>query len=130
MRARNKIYHPRCFSCDACSKPLLSGDEFALRDDQLFCKVCTPSPRVRAAADLDTQSEVLDKSPFLQELSPTADSSISPLSTSNSSSLSGAGSTGATASKLRLSGEFAAAAAPTSSALRVRDAASVHISAH
>lgn len=40
MRARNKIYHPDCFCCDSCSRPLVSGDEFALRDDQLLCKVC------------------------------------------------------------------------------------------
>ena len=38
MRARNKIYHIDCFRCVACSRQLVPGDEFALRDDGLFCK--------------------------------------------------------------------------------------------
>lgn len=38
MRARNKIYHIDCFRCIACSRQLIPGDEFALRDDGLFCK--------------------------------------------------------------------------------------------
>lgn len=114
MRARNKTYHPDCFSCEACSRPLVSGDEFALRDERLFCKACTPS-RFRAA-DLENEHEVIEKGHFLQELSPAGGSSISPLSNSNSSSLSAAGSTGggsgggggslgAAPSKIRLSGK-------------------------
>lgn len=39
MRARNKIFHTDCFVCVACERQLVSGDEFALRDDGLFCKV-------------------------------------------------------------------------------------------
>lgn len=38
MRARNKIYHIDCFRCVACSRQLVPGDEFALREDGLFCK--------------------------------------------------------------------------------------------
>ncbi|XP_014677144.1 PREDICTED: insulin gene enhancer protein ISL-1-like, partial [Priapulus caudatus] len=38
MRARNKIYHVDCFRCVACSRQLIPGDEFALREDGLFCK--------------------------------------------------------------------------------------------
>ena len=38
MRARNKIFHIDCFKCVACSRQLIPGDEFALRDDGLFCK--------------------------------------------------------------------------------------------
>ncbi|XP_064608868.1 insulin gene enhancer protein ISL-1-like isoform X2 [Liolophura sinensis] len=38
MRAKNKIYHIECFRCTACSRQLIPGDEFALRDDGLFCK--------------------------------------------------------------------------------------------
>ncbi|XP_076801362.1 insulin gene enhancer protein ISL-1-like isoform X2 [Clavelina lepadiformis] len=38
MRARDKIYHIQCFKCIACSRQLIPGDEFALRDDGLFCK--------------------------------------------------------------------------------------------
>lgn len=39
MRARNKIYHVDCFRCVICTRQLTRGDEFALRDDDLFCKV-------------------------------------------------------------------------------------------
>lgn len=38
MRARNKVFHIDCFRCVACSRQLIPGDEFALRDDGLFCK--------------------------------------------------------------------------------------------
>ena len=38
MRARDKIFHIKCFKCVACSRQLIPGDEFALRDDGLFCK--------------------------------------------------------------------------------------------
>ncbi|XP_033108816.1 insulin gene enhancer protein isl-1-like [Anneissia japonica] len=38
MRARNKIYHIDCFRCVACTRQLIPGDEFALREDGLFCK--------------------------------------------------------------------------------------------
>ena len=38
MRAKNKIYHLECFRCIACDKKLVPGDEFALRQDGLFCK--------------------------------------------------------------------------------------------
>ncbi|XP_023217649.1 insulin gene enhancer protein ISL-1 isoform X3 [Centruroides vittatus] len=38
MRARNKIYHIDCFRCETCARPLIPGDEFALREDGLFCK--------------------------------------------------------------------------------------------
>lgn len=43
MRARNKIYHTECFCCEACTRQLVSGDEFAVRDDRLFCEVCIRS---------------------------------------------------------------------------------------
>lgn len=38
MRARENAYHIECFRCVACSRQLIPGDEFALRDDGLFCK--------------------------------------------------------------------------------------------
>ncbi|CAB4069619.1 ISL1 [Lepeophtheirus salmonis] len=38
MRAKNKIFHLECFRCVACEKQLVPGDEFALRQDELFCK--------------------------------------------------------------------------------------------
>ncbi|XP_037797104.1 insulin gene enhancer protein ISL-1-like [Penaeus monodon] len=38
MRARSKIFHLDCFRCRCCGKQLLPGDEFALREDGLFCR--------------------------------------------------------------------------------------------
>ena len=38
MRANNKIYHIDCFRCIICNKHLAPGDEYSLRDDDLFCK--------------------------------------------------------------------------------------------
>ncbi|KAG8228340.1 hypothetical protein J437_LFUL009385 [Ladona fulva] len=38
MRAKTKIYHIDCFRCTACERQLIPGDEFALREDGLFCK--------------------------------------------------------------------------------------------
>lgn len=41
MRANNKIYHIDCFRCFACNKHLAPGDEYSLREDDLFCKTDT-----------------------------------------------------------------------------------------
>ncbi|XP_078055914.1 insulin gene enhancer protein isl-2a isoform X1 [Mustelus asterias] len=38
MRARSRVYHIDCFRCVACSRQLVPGDEFALREDELFCR--------------------------------------------------------------------------------------------
>lgn len=38
MRAKNNIYHMDCFSCVACGRQLVPGDEFALREDGLLCR--------------------------------------------------------------------------------------------
>lgn len=38
MRAKDNAYHIDCFRCVACSRQLIPGDEFALREDGLFCK--------------------------------------------------------------------------------------------
>ncbi|XP_078036972.1 LIM1_Isl and LIM2_Isl domain-containing protein tup [Augochlora pura] len=38
MRAKSKIYHIKCFRCSACMRQLVPGDEFALRQDGLFCR--------------------------------------------------------------------------------------------
>lgn len=107
MKARNKIYHTNCFSCVRCSKQLVSGEEFALQDDLLYCKSCTPPSFSHwSKSPPHTDYEVLDtKGHFLQELSPVAGSSISPLSNSNSSSNTSANGSTGRGSKLRLSGK-------------------------
>ncbi|KRZ23134.1 Nodal modulator 1 [Trichinella pseudospiralis] len=38
MRAKNNLYHISCFKCVVCTRPLLPGDEFALRHIALYCK--------------------------------------------------------------------------------------------
>ncbi|KAH6938535.1 hypothetical protein HPB50_010281 [Hyalomma asiaticum] len=38
MRARQHVYHVDCFRCQACERQLMPGDEFALREDGLFCR--------------------------------------------------------------------------------------------
>ncbi|KAG7264056.1 hypothetical protein CRUP_027452 [Coryphaenoides rupestris] len=37
MRARDAVYHIECFRCSLCSRQLLPGDEFSLREDELLC---------------------------------------------------------------------------------------------
>jgi len=38
MRARDNVYHIECFRCSVCSRQLLPGDEFSVRDDELLCR--------------------------------------------------------------------------------------------
>uniref|UniRef100_W5NBU8 ISL LIM homeobox 2a n=2 Tax=Lepisosteus oculatus TaxID=7918 RepID=W5NBU8_LEPOC len=38
MRARDTVYHIECFRCSVCSRQLLPGDEFSLRDEELLCR--------------------------------------------------------------------------------------------
>uniref|UniRef100_A0A8C6T9C1 ISL LIM homeobox 2 n=1 Tax=Neogobius melanostomus TaxID=47308 RepID=A0A8C6T9C1_9GOBI len=38
MRARGNVYHMGCFRCTVCSRHLLPGDEFSLRDEELLCR--------------------------------------------------------------------------------------------
>ncbi|XP_078721704.1 LIM homeobox transcription factor 1-beta [Lampetra fluviatilis] len=38
MRALESVYHLGCFSCCVCERPLRKGDEFVLKEGQLFCR--------------------------------------------------------------------------------------------
>ncbi|CAF0816606.1 unnamed protein product [Brachionus calyciflorus] len=38
MKAKSNIYHYNCFACNTCNKKLLPGDEYQIKDDQLYCK--------------------------------------------------------------------------------------------
>ncbi|KAJ3593556.1 hypothetical protein NHX12_005890 [Muraenolepis orangiensis] len=61
MRARDNVYHIECFRCSVCSRQLLPGDEFSLRDEELLCRAdhsllleprdtCTPPGRCTSQA--------------------------------------------------------------------------------
>ena len=39
MRTNNQIFHVACFRCSMCNKNLTPGDEFALKQDGLLCKI-------------------------------------------------------------------------------------------
>lgn len=39
MRARELVFHVRCFSCAACAVPLTKGDHFGMRDGAVLCRL-------------------------------------------------------------------------------------------
>ncbi|KAI8512709.1 LIM/homeobox protein Lhx5 [Branchiostoma belcheri] len=40
-RARNKVFHLKCFTCAACAKQMATGEElFVVDDDKFICKDC------------------------------------------------------------------------------------------
>lgn len=39
MRARELVFHVRCFSCAACAVPLTKGDQFGMRDGAVLCRL-------------------------------------------------------------------------------------------
>ena len=39
MRAVNKVYHVPCFMCALCGQHLQKGDQYVLKDDQLYCRL-------------------------------------------------------------------------------------------
>ena len=38
MRALGNVYHLQCFLCAMCGQRLVKGQEFALKDNKLYCK--------------------------------------------------------------------------------------------
>lgn len=39
MRARDLVFHIRCFSCAVCNTPLTKGDQFGMRESKIFCRL-------------------------------------------------------------------------------------------
>lgn len=39
MRAGSRIYHTKCFRCYICNKQLEPGEEYAMREEGLLCKI-------------------------------------------------------------------------------------------
>ncbi|KAG8230812.1 hypothetical protein J437_LFUL010592 [Ladona fulva] len=39
MRARDLVFHVRCFTCAACGTPLSKGDQFGMRSSSVFCRL-------------------------------------------------------------------------------------------
>ncbi|XP_077986769.1 LIM homeobox transcription factor 1-alpha-like [Glandiceps talaboti] len=70
MRALSNVYHLRCFLCVICNQRLQKGDEFVVRDNQLFCKVdyekeygsVQPSPSGHHSDDMCDDSDIIDES--------------------------------------------------------------------
>ncbi|KAL9699964.1 hypothetical protein quinque_003405 [Culex quinquefasciatus] len=38
-KARDLVFHLACFSCDTCGRQLSTGEQFALIDDKVMCKI-------------------------------------------------------------------------------------------
>lgn len=39
MRVQQHIYHLSCFSCSVCCRPLEKGEQYFMRNGQLFCNL-------------------------------------------------------------------------------------------
>lgn len=77
MRANTKIYHIDCFRCVICNKQLAPGDEYLIREDDLFCKL---------------DSEIVEKQ-YSSSSSTTPTSMPSSLSNNNVSNANGSNNT-------------------------------------
>ncbi|XP_078584041.1 LIM/homeobox protein Lhx5-like isoform X1 [Branchiostoma floridae x Branchiostoma japonicum] len=58
-RARNKVFHLKCFTCAACAKQMATGEElFVVDDDKFICKDCYQNNKVTADRGSDVEAEL------------------------------------------------------------------------
>jgi len=63
-RAKTSVYHLACFACDSCKRQLSTGEEFALKDGHVLCKLHYLEILERSTADRETEDEYEDDSPL------------------------------------------------------------------
>ena len=96
MKARENSYHIDCFRCVACSRQLIPGDEFALRDDGLFCKAdhdvverasvkddtsdCESSPSSKSSININNNNNIVDKNILNNNNNIKTEKGLSPIS--------------------------------------------------
>ena len=54
-RAKTSVYHLACFACDSCKRQLSTGEEFALKDGHVLCKLHYLEILERPTADRETE---------------------------------------------------------------------------
>ena len=75
MRAKSRIFHQDCFRCRICEKPLVPGEEFALRGDgTLFCKVHNHEETAEATTngqlkleELNNNNDIIEEAEMMDE---------------------------------------------------------------
>ena len=76
MRAKSRIFHQDCFRCRICEKPLVPGEEFALRGDgTLFCKVHNHEETAEEATtngqpkleELNNNNDIIEEAEMMDE---------------------------------------------------------------
>ncbi|XP_072554517.1 insulin gene enhancer protein isl-2a [Paramormyrops kingsleyae] len=72
MRARDNVYHIECFRCSVCSRQLLPGDEFSLRDEELLCRADHRLLMERSSADSPVSPEHFHSNRALHMADPVA----------------------------------------------------------
>uniref|UniRef100_A0A183V476 LIM zinc-binding domain-containing protein n=1 Tax=Toxocara canis TaxID=6265 RepID=A0A183V476_TOXCA len=54
MRARHLVYHVSCFTCLSCEKRLVPGEEFIIKDDELYCRSDCDATNIEQPSSIKT----------------------------------------------------------------------------